>query len=194
MLTQKRTVVGHTVHTIPWVNLLIGPGWLRESESREKRQMAQKSWEDSHYSLLVPTQNCPFRWGVPCGNAVLANMGETLYKLESVSWRNAFCCAVCRAPAAVLQPRYRAYMERYCTLLPKKSLWAVLCSKYQLIDAFLKETTAFCQHWHMETAALIFSMRESTADSEKYHFMVHGLSFALVHFTVLAAMQNNISC
>lgn len=62
------------------------------------------------------------------------------------------------------------------------------------IDAFLKETTAFCQHWHMETAALIFSMRESTADSEKYHFMVHGLSFALVHFTVLAAMQNNISC
>lgn len=125
--------------------------------------MAQESWEDHCHSLLAPTQNCPCRWRVPCRNAVLANMREVPHKLESVSWRNASCCAVCRSPPAViLQPRYRPHVERYVPC-PKKSLWAVLCCNYhQLLGAVLKETTVFCQHQHAETlAALIFSKMES---------------------------------
>lgn len=80
-------------------------GW--EKDRAQIKQRAQESREDLSHYFPVPTQDCSFRWGKPCRNVILANMGEVPCKLEPVWWGNASCCTGCRSPAAaaVLQSR-----------------------------------------------------------------------------------------
>lgn len=109
----------------PWLTYL-GPGWLRKRLSTEMRQRAQESGEDLSHYLLVPTQDCPCRWGEPCRNAVLADMGEVLHKLAPVWWRDACFCTVCMSPAAALQSRSWVCVGRCWTKSQKEPLGSAL--------------------------------------------------------------------